>query len=79
MCCPAGGPRFGGAVVLTGDADPYAPQDQVEALDRELRSAAVRYKIVTYPGVKHSFTDPAATEDGKKDCVFRNEDVGLIA
>jgi dienelactone hydrolase len=53
-------------LVLTGGADPYAPQEQVEALDRELKSAGVRYQIVTYPGVKHSFTDPAATEDGKK-------------
>jgi dienelactone hydrolase len=53
-------------LVLTGGADPYAPKDQVDALDRELKSAGVRYKIVTYPGVMHSFTDPAATEDGKK-------------
>jgi len=53
-------------LVLTGGADPYAPQEHVEALDRELKSAGVRYQIVTYPGVKHSFTDPAATDDGKE-------------
>jgi dienelactone hydrolase len=53
-------------LVLTGGADPIVPKGQVEALDYELRSAGVRYKIVTYPGVKHSFTVPEATEAGKK-------------
>jgi dienelactone hydrolase len=53
-------------LVLTGGADPYVPEDQVDALDHELKSAGVRYKIVTYPGVKHSFTVPEATENGKK-------------
>ena len=54
-------------LVLAGGADPYEPKDQVDALDRELKSAGARYKIVTYPGAKHSFTNPAATEyDGRK-------------
>jgi dienelactone hydrolase len=41
-------------------------KDQVDELDRELKSAGARYKIVTYPGVKHSFTNPAAREYGGK-------------
>lgn len=53
-------------LVLTGGADPYVTKDQVQELDRELKSARARYKIVTYPGAKHSFTNPAAKEyDGK--------------
>lgn len=53
-------------LVLTGGADPYVPKDQVDGLDRELKSAGVHYKIVTYPDAKHAFTNPAATELGKK-------------
>jgi dienelactone hydrolase len=54
-------------LVLQGGADPYEQKEQVDALDRALKSAGARYKIVIYPGVKHSFTNPAAREyDGKQ-------------
>jgi len=51
-------------LVLAGGADPYVTKDQVDELDRELKSAGARYKIVTYPGAKHAFTNPAAREYG---------------
>lgn len=54
-------------LVLTGGADPYITSDQVDALDRELKSAGARYRIVSYPGAKHSFTNPAAKEYGGKE------------
>ena len=53
-------------LVLQGAADPYEQKEQVDALDRELKSAGARYKIIIYPGVKHSFTNPAAKEYGGK-------------
>ena len=53
-------------LVLTGGADPYVTEDQVEELDRELKTAGAHYKIITYPGAKHSFTNPAAKEYGGK-------------
>ena len=53
-------------LVLTGGADPYVTKNQVDELDRELKSAGARYKIVTFPGAKHSFTNPAAKEYGGK-------------
>jgi dienelactone hydrolase len=53
-------------LVLTGGDDLYNPKDKVDALDRELKSAGARYKIVTYPGAKHSFTNPTAKEYGGK-------------
>src|SRR5437588_9139140 len=53
-------------LVLHGAADPYEQKEQVDALDRELKSAGARYKIIIYPGVKHSFTNPAAKEYGGK-------------
>ena len=53
-------------LVLTGGADPYVPKDQFDAFDREMRPAGAQYRVVVYPGVKHSFTNPAATELGKQ-------------
>ena len=51
-------------LVLQGAADPYTQKEQLDALDRELKAAGARYKIVTYPGAKHSFTNPAPNEYG---------------
>jgi dienelactone hydrolase len=53
-------------LVLTGDSDPFVPNDQVEAFEKEMKAAGVDYKLVKYAGGKHGFTNPAATERGKK-------------
>jgi dienelactone hydrolase len=53
-------------LVLTGGSDPFVPKSQVDAFDSEMRAARAKYRIVTYAGVQHSFTNPAATEYGKK-------------
>lgn len=53
-------------MVFTGGDDPMAPKEQVDAFKKEMEGAGVPYKIVIYPGVKHSFTNPAADEYGKK-------------
>ena len=53
-------------LVLTGGADPNIPEEQVNAFKKEMDTAGVKYEVVSYPGVKHSFSNPAATEIGKK-------------
>jgi dienelactone hydrolase len=53
-------------LVLTGEADPMVPPDQVEAFRKEMADAAVPTEIHSYPGALHAFTNPAATEIGKK-------------
>lgn len=53
-------------LVLTGAADPFVPKEQVEGFKQEMKAAGADYKVVSYPGAKHSFTNPAATENGKK-------------
>lgn len=53
-------------LVLTGGADPNIPKEQVDAFEKEMDAAGVKYEVVSYPGVKHSFSNPAATELGKK-------------
>lgn len=53
-------------LVLTGGADPFVPKEQVEAFEREMKAANAKYRVISYPGAKHSFTNPKATENGKK-------------
>lgn len=53
-------------LVLTGAADPMVPEEQVEAFRQEMATAAVPTEIHSYPGALHAFTNPGATEIGKK-------------
>jgi dienelactone hydrolase len=52
--------------VATGGADPFVPADQVDAFKKEMDAAGAHYEVVVYPGAQHAFTNPAATETGKK-------------
>jgi len=64
---PAPPGRIQGEVaVFSGAADPYAPQAQVDAFEREMKAAGVHYVLKRYPGVKHSFTNPAADAYGER-------------
>jgi dienelactone hydrolase len=51
---------------FTGDADPFIPAKDVEAFRQEMENAGVTYKVVTYPGVKHAFTNPMADKYARK-------------
>ena len=53
-------------ISFTGEDDPMIPAVQVEAFRDEMKKAGVYYKVVTYPGATHAFTNPAADELGKK-------------
>ena len=53
-------------LVLTGEDDPMVPAKSVEAFKREMKRAKVDFEVVSYPGVVHAFTNPKATELGKK-------------
>jgi dienelactone hydrolase len=53
-------------LVLTGGADPMAPPELVEAFKKEMTEAGVKFEVVSYPGAKHAFTVPEATEKGIK-------------
>lgn len=46
--------------VFTGEADPMIPAEQVAGFKQEMDQAGVNYYVVSYPGVKHSFTNPEA-------------------
>lgn len=48
--------------VHTGDTDSFVPADQVAAFVKEMQQAQVDLDLFSYPGVKHSFTSPAADD-----------------
>jgi len=52
--------------VFTGADDPMIPPAQVDAFKAEMDRAGARYSVVSYPGVKHSFTNPQADEYARK-------------
>jgi dienelactone hydrolase len=51
--------------VATGGADPMIPPEQVGNFVNEMMTAGADLKLISYPGVLHSFTNPGATEVGK--------------
>jgi len=51
-------------LVLTGAADPMIPPEVVAAFEKEMAAAGARAEVVSYPGVKHSFTNPDADKVG---------------
>ncbi|MGZ3493635.1 MAG: dienelactone hydrolase family protein [Thermodesulfobacteriota bacterium] len=42
------------------------PEQQIEAFKQGMKSAGADFRFISYPGAMHSFTNPEATELGKK-------------
>ena len=53
-------------LVLHGGADKFITSEQIEAFKQEMKSAGADFQFISYPGATHSFTNPEATELGKK-------------
>ena len=53
-------------LVCNGEADPFVKPEEITAFKQEMKNAKVDFKFKSYPDAKHSFTNPAATENGKK-------------
>jgi len=51
-------------LIQAGGADPMVPPEAVAAFDKEMKAAGADYRIITYPGAKHSFTNPRADSAG---------------
>lgn len=52
--------------VFNGADDPFVKPEQISALKDEMKNAGVDFEFVSYPGAKHSFTNPDADVLGKK-------------
>jgi dienelactone hydrolase len=53
-------------LVCHGAADPFVPEQQVTAFKKSMDSIGADYIFKAYPDATHAFTNPAATEVGKK-------------
>jgi len=51
-------------LVATGADDPMIGPELVEKFRQEMTTAAARFEIISYPGAKHSFTNPDADKAG---------------
>jgi len=47
-------------LVCDGADDKLVSPEQIKAFHREMKVAGVDYKFISYPGAKHSFTNPGA-------------------
>jgi dienelactone hydrolase len=63
---PAPGTVKAKVLILNGADDPFVKKEQYDALKKDFDAAKVDYKIVTYPGAVHAFTNPEATALGEK-------------
>ena len=57
-------------LVLHGASDPFVPEAQVNAFNKEMNDAGVDWQLIAYGGVVHSFTNPKAGNDKSKGSAF---------
>ena len=73
---PSGEPAKKGVIqtrsilVQTGGKDPMVKKDQVQALEKEMKAAGVKVKVITYPQAKHGFTNPDADTSGMEGLAY---------
>jgi len=60
-------------LVMTGDADPMIPPEQVDAFRKEMTEAGAKFEIISYPGAKHAFTNPDADKTGMAALAYNAE------
>ena len=53
-------------LVLNGADDPLVKPDQIEAFKKDMDAAKADYQFINLPGAVHAYTNPEATEAGKK-------------
>jgi len=53
-------------LVCHGGADKFSSADDIKKFKKDMTSAGAEFKFIVYPGAMHAFTNPAATELGKK-------------
>jgi dienelactone hydrolase len=63
---PAPGTVKAKVLIMNGADDPFVKREQYEALKKDFDAAKADYRIIEYPGAVHAFTNPEATELGKK-------------
>ncbi len=68
---PADGKNIKGKVLaLHGADDPNVPTKDIAAFEQEMKDAKVDYKLVSYPGAVHAFTQKSAGNDNSKGAAY---------
>ncbi|MDB6006690.1 MAG: Dienelactone hydrolase [Prosthecobacter sp.] len=68
---PADGKNIKGKVLaLHGADDPNVPAKDIAAFEQEMKDAKVDYKLVSYPGAVHAFTQKSAGNDNSKGAAY---------
>ena len=49
------------------------PPEQVAAFSKEMEAAGATFQVVSYPGARHSFTNPAADKAGMDALAYNAE------
>jgi len=60
-------------LVMTGTDDPMVPAAQVATFEKEMKAAGARFRIIRYPGARHSFTNPDADKVGMSELAYNAE------
>jgi len=63
---PPGNGMSAAVLVCHGDNDIFVPAETVRNFKKQMDDAGVNYRFISYPGATHSFTNPDATEMGKR-------------
>ena len=63
---PAPGSVKAKVLVMNGADDPFVKKEQYDTVKKDFDAAKVDYRVIEYPGAVHAFTNPEATELGKK-------------
>jgi dienelactone hydrolase len=63
---PAPGTVKAKVLVMNGADDPFVKKEQYDTVKKDFDAAKVDYRVIEYPGAVHAFTNPEATELGKK-------------
>lgn len=63
---PASEPVKARVLVLNGADDPFNKPEAIDTFKKDMDAAKADYKFVNYPGAVHAFTNPEASEKGKK-------------
>jgi dienelactone hydrolase len=60
-------------LVQTGGQDEMIPKPAVEAFEKEMKAVGAKYRVITYPTAKHSFTNPDAGKAGMPQLAYDAE------
>lgn len=57
-------------LVCHGAADPFVPAEQVKGFEDEMKNSGADYKIISYEGAVHSFTNPKSGNDPSRGAAY---------